>query len=140
MLKEFREFIAKGNVMDLAVAVLIGAAFGAIVTSLVKDVIMPPIGLGLGQLSFDNLMIVIKDGNPPAPYGTPAQAAAAKAVTINYGLFLNTVINFLIVAFVVFLMVKAANRFRKPQEVKEVGPTKQEQLLTEIRDLLAKKA
>jgi len=139
MLKEFREFIAKGNVLDLAVAVLIGAAFGTIVTSLVKDVIMPPIGLGLGHLDFNNLMIVLKEGTPPAPYGTPADAAKAAAVTINYGAFLNTIINFLIVAFVIFLIVRAANKLKKPQEVKPVGPTKDQELLTEIRDLLAKR-
>ena len=140
MLKEFREFIAKGNVLDLAVAVLMGAAFGAIVTSLVKDVIMPPIGLGLGHLDFKSLMIVLKDGSTPPPYKTLDDAAKAGAVTINYGEFLNTVINFVIVAFVVFLVVKAANKFKKPQEVKPVGPTKDQELLTEIRDLLAKRA
>ncbi len=140
MLKEFRDFAIKGNVVDLAVAVVIGGAFGAVVASLVKDVIMPPIGLGLGRLDFSNLMWVLKDPTAPGDYKTPADMAKAGAVTLNYGAFINTIINFVIIAFAIFLLVKFMNRFKQPQEVKPVGPTKDQELLTEIRDLLAKKA
>jgi large conductance mechanosensitive channel len=112
MLKEFREFIARGNVLDLAVAVIVGGAFGKIVTSLVNDVVMPPIGLLLGKVDFSNLFINLSR----ARYFTLAEAKAAGAPTINYGLFLNSVIDFLIVAFVVFLMIRTVNRMRRAQE------------------------
>lgn len=140
MLKEFKEFIAKGNVLDLAVGIIIGAAFTAIVDSFVKDVISPVIGLA-GKANFDNLFLVLKEGATPGHYGTPAEAQKAGAVTLNYGAFLTNLVNFLIVAFVVFLIVKAANRFRtKQQEAPaEVATPADVVLLTEIRDLLAKR-
>ena len=107
---EFRKFIMKGNVLDLAIAVIIGAAFSQIVTSLVNDIIMPPIGLILGRVNFSNLFINLSRKH----YNTLAQAKAAGAATINYGAFINTVINFLIVAFVIFLVVRQFNRFKRP--------------------------
>ncbi|OGO01639.1 MAG: mechanosensitive ion channel protein MscL [Chloroflexi bacterium RBG_13_53_26] len=114
MIKEFKEFIMRGNVIDMAVGIIIGVAFGAIVSSLVKDIIMPPIGLLLGNVDFANLFAVIKEGEIAAgPYDTLAQAQAGGAVTINYGLFINFVITFLIVAFVVFLMIRQINRMRR---------------------------
>src|ERR1700754_4233322 len=133
IIKEFKEFAMRGNVVDLAVGVIIGAAFGKIVTSLVNDVIMPPIGYITGGIDFKNLKVVIK----------PADAANKVAeVAINYGNFINTVIEFLIVAFCIFLMVKAINSLKKPEETAPAAdpvPTKEEVLLTEIRDLLARK-
>lgn len=110
MLKAFKEFIMRGNVLDLAVGVIIGAAFGRIVTSLVNDVIMPPIGLILGKVDFSNLFIDLSGAKHP----TVAAAKAAGAATINYGIFLNTLIDFLIVAFVIFLVVQQANKLRRP--------------------------
>jgi large conductance mechanosensitive channel len=105
MLTDFKAFIMKGNVVDMAVGIIIGAAFGAIVSSIVKDVIMPPIGLGLGNIDFSNLSIVIKEGSPAGPYASLSASQAAGAVTINYGLFINTIINFLIIAAVVFFLI-----------------------------------
>ena len=116
MLKEFKEFALKGNMIDLAVGIIIGGAFGGMVTSLVKDVIMPPIGALLGGVDFASKMWVIKEGATAAPYATPAAAAEAGAVVMSYGAFINTVINFLIVAFVIFLLVKVINRLRKQAE------------------------
>ena len=114
--KEFREFAVKGNVVDMAVGIIIGAAFGSIVKSLVDDVIMPPIGLALGNVDFANLLVLLKPGlKAPPPYATVADAQAAGAVTINYGNFVNNVVTFVIVAFVVFLIVRVANRL-KPQD------------------------
>ena len=113
MIKEFKEFIARGNVIDLAVAVIIGAAFGAVVTSLVNDIIMPPIGMALGGVDFSSLFISL-DGKA---YPSIAVAKAAGAATINYGLFIQTVINFLIIAFVIFLIIKAINATKKPAPV-----------------------
>jgi large conductance mechanosensitive channel len=114
MLKEFRDFAMRGNVIDLAIGVIIGASFGAIVNSLVKDVLMPPLGLLLGKVDFTNLFWVLKSGIPPAPYATVADAQAAGAVAINYGIFINTIISFIIVAFTVFLIVRIINRMHKP--------------------------
>jgi large conductance mechanosensitive channel len=115
MWKDFKSFIMRGNVVDLAVAVVIGGAFGAIVKSLVDDVIMPPIGLITGKLDFSSKMIVLKAGSDTAHFNTPAQAKAAGAVTINYGQFINNVIAFLIVAIVIFLVVRAINQlYHKP--------------------------
>jgi large conductance mechanosensitive channel len=140
MLKEFKEFAMKGNVLDMAVGIIIGAAFGAIVSSLVDDIIMPPIGLMLGNIDFSQLFVVLKgDGT----YNTVAQAKEAGAVTWNIGLFINAIIKFLIVAFAVFLLVKAVNRtLRKepPAPPAPPAPPKSEVLLTEIRDLLAKRS
>lgn len=111
MLKDFKEFVARGNVMDLAVAVILGGAFGKIVTSFVDDVLMPPIGLALGGVDFRNLFINLSGTS----YATLAEAKAAGAATLNYGIFLNTVIDFLIVAFVIFLIVRQLARFKKPE-------------------------
>ena len=105
MLKDFKAFIMKGNVVDMAVGIIIGIAFGAIVSSIVKDVIMPPIGLALGNIDFSNLVIVLKEGSPAGPYTSLAAAQSAGAVTINYGAFINTIINFLIIAAVVFFLI-----------------------------------
>ena len=116
MLKEFKAFIMRGNVLDLAVGIIIGAAFGSIVKSLVDDVIMPPIGLALGNVDFSDLFVLLKEGAKAAPpYASLADARAAGAVTLNYGQFLNNVVTFLIVAFAVFLVVRAANRLRPPE-------------------------
>jgi large conductance mechanosensitive channel len=115
MFKDFKEFVIRGNVLDLAVGVIIGAAFGGIVKSLVDDIIMPPIGMVLGNVDFTNLFMVLKEGaKAAAPYTTLAEAKAAGAVTLNIGLFLNTIVTFLIVAFAIFLVVRAANRMRRP--------------------------
>jgi large conductance mechanosensitive channel len=115
MLKEFKAFAMRGNVLDLAVGIIIGGAFGTIVKSLVDDVIMPPIGLALGNVDFSNLFVLLKDGTKAAPpYSTLAEAQAAGAVTINYGLFINSIITFVIIAFAVFLIVRAANRMSPP--------------------------
>ena len=105
MLKDFKAFIMRGNVVDMAVGIIIGVAFGAIVTSIVKDVIMPPVGLALGNIDFANLLVVIKQGTTPGPYPSLAAAQAAGAVSINYGQFINTIINFLIIAAVVFFFI-----------------------------------
>ena len=124
MLKEFKAFAMRGNVLDLAVGFIVGGAFGTIVKSLVDDVIMPPIGLALGNVDFSNLFAVLKAGpKAPPPYSTVAEAQAAGAVTLNYGLFINTVIAFLIVAFAVFLLVRAANRMM-PREAEAAPNTK----------------
>ena len=117
MLKEFKDFIMRGNVLDLAIAVIIGGAFGTIVTSLVNDVIMPPIGLLLGKVNFADLFINISG----TPFASLADAQAAGAATINYGLFINTIVNFVIVAFVIFMIIKAVNKTQKPKE--EAAPT-----------------
>lgn len=126
MLKEFREFAVKGNAVDMAVGIIIGAAFGTIVSSLVADIIMPPIGIFLGNLDFSNMLLVLKDGKTPGPYLTLAVAKAAGAVTLNYGQFINTVINFVIVAFSVFLLVRSINRLRQEKEVPPAAPTTKE--------------
>jgi large conductance mechanosensitive channel len=116
MLKEFKAFIMRGNVLDLAVGIIIGAAFGSIVKSLVDDLIMPPIGLALGNVDFTNLFVVLKEGaKAPAPYASLADAKAAAAVTWNYGVFVNNLVTFIIVAFAVFLVVRGANRLRPPE-------------------------
>lgn len=145
MLKEFREFIARGNVLDLAIGVVIGAAFKTIVDSFVADLLSPILGL-FGKADFKDQFVVLKSGSDPkilTPYNTLADAKAAGAVTLNYGAFLTNVINFLIVAFALFLIVKAANRFRRqePEAAAEPPePTREEVLLTEIRDLLRRPA
>lgn len=126
MLKEFREFILRGNVIDLAVGLIVGAAFGTIVTSLVNDVIMPPIGLLLGGVDFANLYFLLKAGSPAPPYASLTDAQAAGAVTINYGVFVNTIISFLVIAFVVFLIVRVFNRLRREEEAPPAEPTTKE--------------
>lgn len=127
MLKEFKEFAMRGNVVDMAVGIIVGAAFGTIVKSLVDDVIMPPIGLMLGRVDFANLFLVLKEGAAAAPYASLADAKKAGAVTVNYGVFVNDVIGFLIVAFVVFLLVRSVNRLKReePAAVTPVAETKE---------------
>jgi large conductance mechanosensitive channel len=124
MLKEFKEFAMRGNVLDMAVGIIIGAAFGKIVTSLVEDVIMPPIGLVLGRVDFSNLYLVLMDGATTGPYASLAEAKKAGAVTINYGIFANSVISFTIVAFAVFLLIRAMNKLK--QETPTAAPTTKE--------------
>ena len=126
MLKEFREFVLRGNVIDMAVGIIIGAAFGTIVKSLVDDIIMPPIGLLLGGVDFTNLFILLKAGSPAAPYASLADAQAAGAVTINYGVFINAVVSFLIVASVMFLLIRSINRLKREQEAPPAAPTTKE--------------
>jgi len=120
MLKEFRQFIMRGNVVDMAVGIIIGMAFGAIITSLVSDVIMPPIGLLLGNVDFSNLFVVLKQGSPVGPYASLADAKAAGAVTINYGVFIMTIISFIIIAFAVFMIIRYVNRLRREVEAPKV--------------------
>ena len=127
MLKEFKEFAMRGNVVDMAVGIIIGAAFGAIVKSLVADIIMPPIGLFLGNVDFSNLFLVLKKGAEAAgPYAALADAQAAGAVTINYGMFINTIISFLIVAFAVFVIIRQINKLKRVEEAPPVEPTKKD--------------
>jgi large conductance mechanosensitive channel len=130
LIKEFKEFAVRGNVIDMAVGIIIGGAFGKIVSSLVSDVVMPPIGVLLGGVDFSKLSITVKEATD-----------TAEAVRINYGSFLNTIIDFLIIAFVIFMAIKAMNKMKKKEEEKPAAPpipSKQEILLAEIRDLLKK--
>jgi large conductance mechanosensitive channel len=141
MLKEFREFAVKGNMVDMAVGIVIGAAFSAIVSSMVDDIIMPPIGLLLGNIDFSQIFVILKQGDPAGPYATVEAAKEAGAVTWNIGLFVNAVIKFLIVAFALFVVVKGVNRMRRQQEEAPKAPPappKEVMLLEEIRDLLKK--
>jgi large conductance mechanosensitive channel len=126
MFKEFKEFVMRGNVIDMAVGIVIGAAFGAIVQSLVKDVIMPPIGLLLGNVDFTNIFTVLKQGTVAGPYPTLADAQAAGAVTMNWGIFVNSVISFLIVAFAIFMVIKQVNRLKREAEEPPAEPTTKE--------------
>jgi large conductance mechanosensitive channel len=123
MFKEFKEFAMRGNVVDMAVGIIIGGAFGTIVKSLVSDVIMPPIGLMLGGVDFANLFMVVSQGTPAGPYAALADAQAAGAVTVNYGLFINSIVSFLIVAFAVFLLIRSINRLKKEEEEPAAEPT-----------------
>ena len=123
MFKEFKEFALRGNVVDMAVGIIIGAAFGAIVSSLVTDVIMPPIGLLLGNVDFSSLFVVLKAGTTPGPYETLAAAKQAGAVTLNIGVFINTIISFLIIAFAVFLVIRQINKLRRKAEAPPAEPT-----------------
>ena len=115
MMKEFKEFAMRGNVVDMAVGIIIGAAFGTIIGTLVSDVLMPPIGLILGNVDFSNLFLVLKEGKTAGPYATVAAAKAAGAVTLNYGLFVNTIVNFLIVAFAIFFLIRGMNALKKKE-------------------------
>jgi len=126
MLKEFKEFAMRGNVVDMAVGIIIGAAFGTIVKSLVADIIMPPIGLLLGNVDFSNLFVVLKQGATAGPYANLAAAQEAGAVTMNYGVFFNTIISFLIVAFAIFLLIRNINRLKKKEEAPPPEPTTKE--------------
>lgn len=141
MIQEFKEFAMRGNVIDLAVGVIIGAAFTSIVDSIVKDVMNPIIGLLIGGIDFSNLFLTIKPHAENAVYATLKAAQDAGAVTINYGLFANAVVKFLIVAFVVFMMIRSLNKFLRPAPAAPAAPAappRQELLLEEIRDLLKK--
>lgn len=137
-LQDFKDFAMRGNVIDMAVGVIIGGAFGEIVSSLVKDVIMPVVGLATGGIDFSDMKVTLKE-----PVMDAAGQVASEAVTLNYGLFINYVVNFLIVAFCIFVAIRFMQKFRRKQEETPAAPpapTKEEELLTEIRDLLAKKA
>ena|SRR5687767_9208140 len=138
MFKEFREFVARGNVVDLAVGIVIGAAFGRIVQSFVDDILMPPIGLLMGGRDFANTFLVLREGAAPGPYMSLAVAKAAGAVTLNYGNFINTIVMFLIVAFAVFLLIRVINRMRRDEAVEgpSAVPAEEILLLREIRDSL----
>ena len=138
MLKEFKEFAVRGNVVDMAVGIIIGAAFGKIVDSLVKDVIMPPIGLVLGKVDFANLFVVLREGTAAGPYLTVEAAQKAGAVTFNYGMFINTLISFVIVAFAVFLLIRALLRLKLQEEKKPAATPEEIVLLREIRDSVKK--
>ena len=126
MFKEFKEFAMRGNVVDMAVGIIIGGAFGTIVKSLVSDVLMPPLGLLLGGVDFSDLFFTLKDGTTAGPYATLAAAKSAGAVTLGYGLFINAVISFLIVAFAVFLLIKAINQLQRKKEEAPAAPTTKE--------------
>lgn len=141
MLSDFKQFVVRGNVLDMAVGIIIGAAFGTIVSSLVADVLMPPIGLALGGIDFTNMFVTLKDGAKAAgPYASLAEAKAAGAVTVNYGVFVNAIVSFVIVAFCVFLLVKAVNSMKRDAPPAPAVPTPTEALLAEIRDLLKRSA
>ncbi len=143
MLNEFKEFAIKGNMLDMAVGIIIGAAFGTIIQSLVNDVIMPPIGLLLGGVDFSDIFITLQQGAVPGPYATLAAAQEAGAVTINLGVFANAVISFLIIAFSVFMVVRSFNKLKREEEAAPPAPpapSAEEKLLGEIRDLLKAQA
>lgn len=139
MVQEFKQFAMRGNVMDMAIGIIIGGAFGKIVSSLVTDVIMPPIGKLMGGVDFSNLFVTLEASK--GTFKTLAEAKAAGVATVNYGLFINTIIDFMIVAFAIFLMMKGMNSMRKREEAKPAAPAEPPadvKLLTEIRDLLKK--
>ena len=143
MLKEFKEFAVKGNMLDMAVGIIIGAAFGTIIQSLVNDVLMPPIGMLMGGVDFGDMFLTLQEGAVSGPYVTLAAAQEAGAVTINYGIFANAVISFLIVAFAVFMVVRSFNKLKKQEEAAPAAPpapSTEETLLSEIRDLLKAQA
>lgn len=146
VLKEFRDFAVKGNMLDMAVGIVIGAAFTAIVSSLVDDILMPPIGLVLGGVDFSDLFLKMRDGTPPGPYATLQAARDAGAVTWNIGLFINALVKFVIIAFALFIVVKGINQLRRMAEKKKAeepaapsAPPREVVLLEEIRDLLAER-
>jgi large conductance mechanosensitive channel len=144
IVREFRDFAVKGNMLDMAVGIIIGAAFGTIVTSLVSDILMPPIGLLMGGVDFTEKYLLLKAGDPLGPYATVAAAKEAGAVTLNWGMFINAIISFLIVALAVFFVIRGVNRIRNELEREKEAPTPEpppapsaeEKLLAEIRDLL----
>lgn len=142
LLKEFKAFIMKGNVLDLAVAVIIATAFKAIVTSFVKDVLMPPIGMLLGGVDFADLKIILTEGSEAVMSGDQVVTPAVTEVAISYGLWINTIIDFIIIAFAIFIIIKAYNKTQKKEEEAPAAPpapSKEEVLLTEIRDILKEK-
>jgi large conductance mechanosensitive channel len=126
MFREFKEFAMRGNVLDMAVGIIIGAAFGTIVNSLVQDLIMPPIGLLLGNVDFSNIFMVLKEGKVAGPYASLAAAKSAGAVSINFGLFVNHIISFLVVAFSVFLLIRTMNRLKRKEAAPPAVPTTKE--------------
>jgi len=139
MLSEFKKFAAKGNMLDMAVGIVIGAAFATIIGSLVGDLIMPVVGLFAGGVDFSEMYAVLKEGAVAGPYVTLAAAKEAGAVTLNWGLFVNAILNFLIVAFALFMVIRSFNKMKQQEEAKPAAPpapTKEEVLLTEIRDAL----
>lgn len=142
MLQEFKKFAVKGNMLDMAVGIVIGAAFATIVQSLVDDVLMPPLGMVLGGADFVDLFVTLQQGATPGPYATLAAAQEAGAVTVNYGVFINALVSFLIVAFALFLVVRSFNKMAAKEEAKPTAsaPSREEVLLTEIRDLLKTRA
>lgn len=142
MLKEFKDFAVKGNVLDLAVAVIIGAAFGKIITSLVNDILMPPLGLLLGNRDFSNLRIILKKGQLAVTEGEEIIVPAIEEVSVRYGLFINNILDFLIVAGAIFMVIRAFNSLKRKEQAKPSAPpapSNEEVLLTEIRDLLKNK-
>jgi len=139
VLKEFKEFAAKGNMLDMAVGIVIGAAFATIISSLVNDIIMPPVGMALGGVDFAEMYRLLQDGTPAGPYASLAAAQEAGAVTINYGIFINALISFLIIALVLFMVIRSFNNMKKQEEEAPAAPpepSNEEVLLGEIRDLL----
>lgn len=126
MLKDFKEFAMRGNVVDMAIGIVVGAAFASIVNSLVTDIVMPPIGLLLGKVDFSNLFLVLKGGKVPGPYGSLADARAAGAVTINYGTFFNFIISFIIIAFAVFILVRNINRLKRQEATPQAATSTKE--------------
>ena len=143
MLKEFKEFAAKGNMLDMAVGIVIGAAFATIITSLVNDIVMPPIGMALGGVDFAEFYAILQQGDPAGPYATLAAAKEAGAVTMNWGIFVNALISFIIVAFALFMVIKGFNKMKAEEEATPEAPPEpsaEETLLTEIRDLMKAKA
>jgi len=139
VLKEFKEFAAKGNMLDMAVGIVIGAAFATIISSLVNDILMPPVGMALGGVDFAEMYRLLQDGTPAGPYASLAAAQEAGAVTINYGIFINALISFAIIAFVLFMVIRSFNKMKKQEEEAPAAPpepTNEEVLLGEIRDLL----
>ena len=145
MLKDFKEFAVKGNKLDMAVGIIIGAAFGTIIGSLVNDLLMPPIGLALGGVDFSDLFVVLSSGDPAGPYATLEAAKEAGAVTLNWGVFINSIISFLIIGFSVFTVVRSFNKMKREEEAApepeaRPEPTAEETLLSEIRDILRAQA
>ncbi len=142
MFQEFKKFAMRGNVVDMAVGIIIGVAFGAIITSFVGDVLMPALGMLMGGADFSNYFLVLKEGAPAGPYATLAAVKEAGGVALAYGVLVNAVVNFVIVAFALFMVVKAMNKAKKAEAAKPAAPpapSKEELLLTEIRDLLARR-
>mgnify|MGYP001828108389 FL=1 len=143
MLKEFKEFAAKGNMLDMAVGIVIGAAFATIITSLVNDIVMPPIGMALGGVDFAEFYAILQQGDPAGPYATLAAAKEAGAVTMNWGIFINSLISFTIVALALFFVIKGFNKMKAEEEAAPEAPPEPSEevtLLTEIRDLLKAQA
>ena len=143
MFTEFKQFAMRGNVVDMAIGIVIGAAFGAIIASFVGDVLMPILGLLMGGMDFSNQFLLLRDGKVAGPYPSLAAAREAGAVAVAYGVFINTIVNFVIVAFALFLVIKSMNAARRPAPVAPeppAPPSKQEVLLEQIRDILARRA